>query len=67
MYCTLESVMECAMGYGVLRFGSLNEVINDDDLGCLSEGKARRLGGFEGCSTHRVYEARSSLNAGARQ
>ena len=54
MSCTLEGGAECTMGYGVLRFGSLNEVINNDDLGCLSEGKVRSLGGFEGYSTHRA-------------
>ena len=48
MSCTLESDAEYTMGYG------MNEVINDDDLGCLSEGKVRSLGGFEGYSTHRA-------------
>ena len=32
MSSKLESGAECAMGNGVLRFGSLNQVLNDDDL-----------------------------------
>ena len=43
--------MGCAMGYGVQRFGSINEVIDEDGLECLNDGKARRLGDCEGCST----------------
>ena len=30
-----------AKEYGSICFGSLNEVINDDDLVCLGEGKAQ--------------------------
>ena len=30
--------MGCAMGYEVLRFGSLKQVINDDDLNRLVQG-----------------------------
>ena len=40
MPCTLESGVGCAMGYGVLRFGSLDEVIDGDALGCFNKGKA---------------------------
>ena len=52
MSSKLESGAECAMGNGVLRFGSLNQVLNDDDLmrfmkGMIKHGgKGRRLGGF---------------------
>ena len=67
MPCTLESGEGCAMGYGVVRFGSLDEVIDGDDLGCLSEGKARGLRVLDGCSTYRASGARSSLNATAFQ
>ena len=35
MSYTLESGVGCAMENGMLRFGSLDEVINDDDLECL--------------------------------
>ena len=48
MSCTLESGAECTIRYGVLRFGSLNQVINDDDLNrfvqgmeCLDPGMGR--------------------------
>ena len=54
MSCTLDSGVGCGMGYGVVRFGSLDELIDGDDLRCLSEGKARGLGPLEGCSTHRA-------------
>ena len=44
--------MGSALRYGVVRFGSLDEVIDGDDLMCLSEDKARGLGPLEGYSTH---------------
>ena len=40
-WLTIENDDECAMEYGSICFGSLNEVINDDDLVCLGEGKAQ--------------------------
>ena len=49
-----ENEVVSAKKYGSLCFGSINEVIDDDDLGCLNEGKARRMGGFEFCSSGRA-------------
>ena len=40
-WLTIENDDECAMEYGSICFGSLNEVINDDDLVSLGEGKAQ--------------------------
>ena len=37
--CTFESEVVSARKYDGICFGSLNEVINDDDLICLDEGK----------------------------
>ena len=39
--CTLESEDESVMGYGSICFGSLNEVMNDDELVWLGEDKAQ--------------------------
>jgi hypothetical protein len=39
MSCTFESGAECATGYGVLLFGSLNQVLNDDELGMMKPGR----------------------------
>ena len=41
----------CAKGYGSIWFGSFNEVMDEDELECLNEGKIRRLGGLEDRST----------------
>ena len=48
MACTLESVKVCVMEYGTISFGSLDEVIDVDDLEsigqgmkCLDQGKDR--------------------------
>ena len=45
--CTLESENESVMGYGHICFGSLDQVINDNELVSLNEGKARNLGALE--------------------
>lgn len=37
--CTFENDNVCAKGFGSICFGSLNEVIDEDDLECLNEGK----------------------------
>ena len=51
--CTLESEDESVMGYGHICFGSLDQVMNDDELMCrFKEAKTRRMNGFEGCTTH---------------
>ena len=60
MSCTLESGAERSMEYGVLKFGSLDQVMIDDDLGWPNEAKSRGAAGFEGCSTSRAWVARSS-------
>ena len=65
--CTLESEDVKDMSYGGLRFGSLDEVIKVDDLGCPNEGKARGLGGLEDCSSGRARRARLSQDETARQ
>ena len=49
--CTLESEDQSVMGYGHICFGSLDQVMNDDELGCHSEGKTPRKGGLEGSSS----------------
>ena len=38
--CTLESEDESAMGCGHICFGSLDQVMNDDELVCLKEAKS---------------------------
>ena len=38
MSCTLESSVGCAMGNEVLRFGSIDQVLNDDDLRGFEQG-----------------------------
>ena len=43
-----------AKKYGSLCFGSINEVMDGDDLGCLNEAKTRRLVECEDCSTVRA-------------
>ena len=40
--CTFENDSVCAKGYGSIWFGSLNEVMDEDELECLNEGKTRR-------------------------
>ena len=39
MSCTIDSGVGCAVGYGSLCFGSLDEVIKVGDFVCLNEGK----------------------------
>ena len=73
MSCTLESCVESVMGNEVLRFGSLDQVFNENDLKRIDQGKcrgkdcsawqqhSRRPGGtVEGCSTDRACAGRSS-------
>ena len=38
MSYTLESGVECAIGNGVLTFGSLDQVFNEDDLKGFDQG-----------------------------
>ena len=38
MSCTLESGVGCAMGNGVPRFGSLDQVFDNDDLRSFDQG-----------------------------
>ena len=54
--CTFENEVVSAKKYGSLCFGSLNEVINDDDLICLDEGKNQVMR----CSTRRARWNQSS-------
>ena len=49
MSCTLESGAECAMGNGVLRFGSLDQVLSDDDLMRFMEGMIKHESKAAGC------------------
>ena len=60
---TLESGAECTMGSGVLRFGSLDQVFDDDDLKkfmkgleCLDQGKARMKEGSSKAVGQQVTE-----------
>ena len=64
--CTLESEDESFMGYGHICFGSLDQVMNDDELVCFNDGKARSLGIFEGCSTNRAKRNKSSNGSSQR-
>ena len=57
---TFENEVMSAKKYESIYFGSLNEMINEDDLECLNERKARRLEGFEDHSTSRARVAPSS-------
>ena len=65
--CTFESEIVSARKYESICFGSINEVIDEDDLECLNVEKTRRMGGIEEGSTSRARMARSSLNAAGRQ
>ena len=49
MACTLESEDVSTMEYERIRFGSLNEVINDDDLECFDKGYGVLKKGVEVC------------------
>ncbi|XP_057548207.1 uncharacterized protein LOC130826654 [Amaranthus tricolor] len=73
MSCTLESSVGCVMANEVLRFGSLDQVLHEDDLKRIDQGMSRgkycsawqrhsrRPGGtVEGCSTVLACVARSS-------
>ena len=57
--CTIKDEV-CAKEYESIYFGSFDEVIKVDALGCLNEGKARRLEGLEGGSSGRACRAQSS-------
>ena len=53
--CTFENKIVSARKYDGICFGSLDQVMNDDELMCcLKDAKTRRMEGFEGCSTHRA-------------
>ena len=41
MACIIKIDNVCTKEYRGICFGSLNEVINDDDLVCIGEGKAQ--------------------------
>ena len=62
--CTLESEDGSFMRYGHICFGSLDQVMNDDELVCFNDGKAQSLGSFKG-STSRVE--RNKLSNGSSQ
>ena len=51
----------------IICFGSINEVIDEDDLECLNVEKTRRMKGIEEGSNGQASWARSSLNAAVRQ
>ena len=55
--CTFENKVVSARKYGSLCFGSLNKVINDDDLICLDKGKIQGMK----CLTSRARWNQSSL------
>ena len=42
MSCTFENGVGCVMGNEILRFGSLDQVLNDDDLKRFDQGMSRR-------------------------
>ena len=56
-----------ARKYESICFGSINKVIDENDLECLNVEKTQRMGGIEEGSTGRARMARSSLNVAARQ
>ena len=69
MSCTLDSGAKCAMGSGVLRFGLLDQVFDDDELRRFVQGKhsmgwtsksLEKRGRNLSCSTGRAWSARSS-------
>ena len=41
-------------------FGSLDQVMNDDELVCLNDGRHEVWGRLEGCSTSRAERNKSS-------
>ena len=61
LFCTLESEDESVMGNESICFGSLNEVMDEDDLVCLNVEKTRRSEAQTDRSTGRAYVAQSSL------
>ena len=64
--CTIKSEDESVTGYRSICFGSLNEVMDEDDLVCLNVEKTRRSEAQTDCSTGRAYVARSSKSTIAR-
>ena len=50
--CTFENDVVSVRKYE--GFGSINEVIDEGGLECLNDGKVRRLGECQGCSTGRA-------------
>ena len=65
--CTIEDDVVCAKEYGSICFGSLDEVIKVDDLGCLNEAKTRKSKAQTNCSTSQASGARSSRSTAAFQ
>ena len=59
--------MVSARKYEGICFGSINEVIDGDDLECLNDEEERRLDGLEDGSTNRARVARSSHHPAGRQ
>lgn len=57
---TLESGAESTMSYGVLKFGTLDEVRIGDDLGRVDDEKTTSFEAREACSDSRPSGARSS-------
>ena len=58
--CTFENEVVSATKYESLCFGSIIEVIDEDDLKCLKVENTQRMKGIQGCSTHQARGARSS-------
>ena len=65
--CMFENEVVSTRKYESICFGSINEVIDEDDLEYLNVEKTRRMGGIEEGSTGRACMAQSSLNVAARQ
>ena len=65
--CTLKRKDESVMGYGHICFGSLDQVMNDDELGCLNEAKTRGSWRFEARSSGRACMAWSSQSEAPNQ
>ena len=56
MACTFENEVVSAKEYGSICFGSLNKVMNDDELVCLGDGKAQ----VKDCSSKTATHSRNS-------
>ena len=64
--CTFESKVVSARKYEGICFGSINEVIDGDNLECLNDEEERRLEGLEDGLTDRERMDRSSHHATGR-